>query len=102
MASGQLHQLPHLVLLHSLKLLLHGGLPHWIALGFRVSCRLASMREVELGEESRRLTWRRVVAEDVLHRAVAEGLIIVGCIEPVLVILQRRGVLDLWHRGWSW
>jgi len=53
------------------------------------------MREVELGEESRRLTWRRVVAEDVLHRAVAEGLIIVGCIEPALVILQRRGVLDL-------
>jgi len=60
------------------------------------------MREVELGEESRRLTWRRVVAEDVLHRAVAEGLIIVGCIEPVLVILQRRGVLDLWRRGWNW
>ena len=57
------------------------------------------MSEVELDEESRRLTWRGVVAEDVRHRAVAEGLIIIGCIEPVLVILQRRGVLDLWHRG---
>jgi len=73
MAGGQLHQLPRLVLLHSLELLLHGGLPRWIALGFRVSGRLASMREVELGEESQRLTWRRVVAEDVLHRAVVGG-----------------------------
>jgi len=60
------------------------------------------MREMELGKESWRLTWRGVVAEDVCHRAITEGLIVVERIEPVLIILQRRGVLNLWRRGRNW
>jgi hypothetical protein len=94
-ARGQVDELSCPVLLHGLKLLLHGGLPRWFALGFRVVGWLADVREVELGEETRGQALRELVADDDGHRVVAEWLVIVECVEPIFIILQRRGELDL-------
>jgi hypothetical protein len=95
LASRQVDELPCPVLLPELELLLHGGLPRWFALGFRIVGWLIGMREVELGEETRSQAWRELIADDVGHRAVAEWLVVVERVEPILIVLQRRGELDL-------
>jgi hypothetical protein len=86
-ASGQVDELPCPILLHGLELLLHGGLPRWFALGFRIVDWLTGVREVELGEETRSQAWREPVADDVGHRAVAEWLVIVERVELIFIVL---------------
>jgi hypothetical protein len=94
-AAEQWHQLPSAVLLDGLKHLLHRRPPHWITLCLSISGRLTGVRQMKLGEEPLYRVRRRLVSEDVCHGAVQERLVVVLVVQPVLIILQRRRILDL-------
>jgi hypothetical protein len=53
------------------------------------------VQQMKLGEELLCRVQRRLVGEDVRHHVVPERLIIVLVVQPVLIILQRRRILDL-------
>jgi hypothetical protein len=48
---------------------------------------LASVRQVQLGEESLCLAWWCSVTDDVRHHAIAERFIVVEGIQTILIIL---------------
>jgi hypothetical protein len=41
------------------------------------------------------VVWWRLFSEDVRHRAVAEGLIVIVGVQVVFIVFQWRHVLDL-------